>query len=166
MIQFILELLTRAQSVKLDGKEVMVWSRPITGRPEQRVVQLTEDDSGDFLAALTEGNLAGAKYDEAKQTVELDDVEGVPMVLNVVPEAESMSYLLIQEGGTSEELYVHAHETLGDAQDDRESCEDDGAYRTTDIIEIPSSLANTPGFYDYAESLLRLLPTMGFPSAS
>jgi hypothetical protein len=64
------------------------------------------------------------------------------------------------------ELYLHAHESLEDAQADRESCEDDGAYRTTDILEIPSRLADQPGFYEHTESLLRLMPMMGFPSAS
>lgn len=166
MIQFILDLLVNAQSVTLDGKEVLVWSRPLTGQPGQRVVQLTEDDSDNFLTALTEGNLAGAKYDEAKQTVELDDYEGAPLVLTLVPAAQTMSYVLVQEGGTSAELYLHAHESLEHAQADRESCEEDGAYRTTDILEIPSRLADRPGFYEHAESLLRLMPTMGFPSAT
>ena len=164
MIQFILGLLSRAQSVKLDGKEVMVWSRSLTGQPDNLVVQLTEDDSQNFLTALTEGNLAGAKYDEAKQTLELSDYDGVPLVLEMVPAEESMSFLLIQEGGTSDELYIHSHGTLEDAQEDRESCEDNGSYRTTDILEIPSSLVNHPEFGEYADSLLRLLPTMGFPS--
>jgi hypothetical protein len=163
MIQFILDLLVNAESVNLDGKEVMVWSRPLVGQPGQHVVQLTDDDSNSFLTALTEGNLAGAKYDEKKQTLELDDYEGAPLVLTVVPVAQAMSYVLVQEGGTSEELYLHAHESLEHAQADRQSCEDDGAYRTTDILEIPSRLANRPGFYEHTESLLRLLPTMGFP---
>jgi hypothetical protein len=166
MIQFILDLLVNAQSVALDGKEVMVWSRPLTGEHGQHVVQLTEDDSDNFLTALTEGNLAGAKHDEAKQTVELDDYEGAPLVLTVVPPAQAMSYVLVQEGGTSEELYLHAHESLEHAQADRESCEADGAYRTTDILEIPSHLADRPGFYELAESLVRLMSTMGFPSAT
>ncbi|MBK3780030.1 hypothetical protein G3A43_07155 [Paraburkholderia aspalathi] len=166
MIQFILDLLVNAQSVNLDGKEVMVWSRPLTGQPGQRVVQLTEDDSDNFLTALTEGNLAGAKYDEAKQTVELDDYEGASLVLTLVPAAQAMSYVLVQEGGTSAELYLHAHESLEHAEADRESCEEDGAYRTTDILEIPSRLADRPGFYEHAESLLRLMPTMGFPSTT
>lgn len=57
-------------------------------------------------------------------------------------------YVLIQEGGSSSELYVHSHDTLADADADRESCASNGAYRTSPAFPVPGALAQTPGFYE------------------
>lgn len=64
-------------------------------------------------------------------------------------------YLLVQEGGTSSELYVHAWDTLEDAEQDRIDCAADGAYRTSEIVEAPASLANHPEFFNVVEELLK-----------
>jgi hypothetical protein len=48
-------------------------------------------------------------------------------------------YLIIQQGGSSKELYVHAHATLEEARDDIESCKE-AAYNTTVPIYIPTKL--------------------------
>jgi hypothetical protein len=88
---------------------------------------------------------------------------------NVQPSATAASdddkpvFVLIQEGGTSFELYIHAHTTREDAEDDRVSCETDGAYRTSDILEVPSSLADEPGFYELAEKLVCAVATLASP---
>lgn len=57
-------------------------------------------------------------------------------------------YVLIQEGGSSSELYVHSHDTLEDANADRESSASDGAYRTSPAFQVSGALAQTPGFYE------------------
>jgi len=67
---------------------------------------------------------------------------------------EAKVFVLIQEGGSSAELYIHAHGSRGEAEDDRLSCENDGAYRTSEIIEVPATLANVAGFYELAEQLV------------
>lgn len=64
-------------------------------------------------------------------------------------------YLLVQEGGTSSELYVHAWDTLEAAEQDRIDCAADGAYRTSEIVEAPASLVDHPDFYSVVEELLR-----------
>lgn len=56
-------------------------------------------------------------------------------------------YVLIQEGGSSSELYVHSHDTLEDANADRESSAS-GAYRTSPAFQVSGALAQTPGFYE------------------
>ncbi|WP_175145536.1 hypothetical protein, partial [Paraburkholderia phenoliruptrix] len=53
-------------------------------------------------------------------------------------------HVLIQEGGSSTELYLHAWDTAEEASDDRIACARDGAYRTSDVVEVDSSLGNVP----------------------
>lgn len=71
-----------------------------------------------------------------------------------------MAFVLIQEGGASTELYLHSHGTLEEAEEDRVSCSKDGAYRTSEIVEVPDDLANYPGFYEAVEELLRACDTL------
>lgn len=63
-------------------------------------------------------------------------------------------FVLWQEGGSSSEMYLHAHETLKDAENDRISCADDGSYRTSTIVRIPAALAAMGElFYEAVEKL-------------
>ena len=68
-----------------------------------------------------------------------------------------MVYALIQEGGSSGELYLHVHDTLEEAEADRQRCAE-GAYRTTEPKEMPASTN-----WDAVETLLQLLPTLDYP---
>ncbi len=72
-----------------------------------------------------------------------------------IPEDEPRSYMLIQEGGSSEELYIHAHTSHGEAEDDRENCDENGAYRTSEIVTAPVNIANKEGFYEFIEEVVR-----------
>lgn len=45
-------------------------------------------------------------------------------------------WVVIQEGGSSVELYAHSFDTLQDAEAFRYSCAE-GAYQTTDPIAVP-----------------------------
>jgi hypothetical protein len=72
-------------------------------------------------------------------------------------------YLVIQQGGSSREMYVHAHGTLTEARKDRKSCEK-ASYQTTEPIRVPETLAAVllsnmdacGDFYNVMESTLRL----------
>jgi uncharacterized membrane protein len=72
-------------------------------------------------------------------------------------------YLVIQQGGSSREMYVHAHGTLTEARKDRKSCEK-ASYQTTEPILVPAALATVllsnmdacGDFYNVMESTLRL----------
>jgi len=69
--------------------------------------------------------------------------------------------LVIQEGGSSTEMYVHAHENIRQANADRKSCAK-GSYRTSEPIKVPEALSRVlqdfPGaeveFYQLLETVL------------
>jgi len=72
------------------------------------------------------------------------------------PDASTPVYVLVQEGGSSHELYVHAWDSREDAEQDRINCTRDGAYRTSPVIEVPRDLADHPEFYAVLEETLLL----------
>lgn len=63
-------------------------------------------------------------------------------------------FVLLQEGGSSTELSLHAHTTREEADQDRINCARDGAYRTSPVVEVPASLAKHPEFYETVEAIL------------
>ena len=67
-------------------------------------------------------------------------------------------YLIVQEGGTTGELYVHTHNNRRSAEKDRVSCAGAG-YRTTPVIRVPRALADTPRFYEILEAVARSVVT-------
>jgi hypothetical protein len=58
---------------------------------------------------------------------------------NNAPEAPA-GYLVIQEGGTSEEIYIHVSTSAEDAEAHRRECAS-GAYRTSAVFEVPEAVA-------------------------
>lgn len=73
------------------------------------------------------------------------------------------SYILIQEGGSSNELYVHAHETEKEAEADRLRCAEEGSYRTSPVMAVPKNLAQQDNFYEVLESVIRLTLEIDYP---
>lgn len=90
-------------------------------------------------------------------------VDGEGVVLSVaavdaaaLAEPAAPAFALVQEGGSSDELYLHSHPNEDDAVEDRYSCAEDGSYRTSQVVEIPPALAALGEvFYETAESLLK-----------
>ena len=175
MMTKFLSLLARATVVTMnDTTVVTVQLAEVTGEPENQVVRLTwtEDRPGTFGTSLTEEGLALVTFDAKTGMFQLDDYEGDPVALTLesgvevlTPDSEDVVYLVIQEGGSSSELYIHTYDARKDAEAGRSSCEEGGAYRTSkDIIEVPASLAKHPMFYEVAEMLLGATTTLGFPS--
>lgn len=65
------------------------------------------------------------------------------------------AYLVVQEGGSSMEIYVHSSPTEEEAEEFRVSCAR-GAYRTSPVIEVPSELAALgETFYECVEDVLK-----------
>jgi hypothetical protein len=89
--------------------------------------------------------------------------DGAPRVGGGSESTKAPVFVLIQEGGASSEQYIHAHGSREEAEDDRVSCSEDGAYRTSDILEVPASLADLPGFYELAEQLVTAVATIRSP---
>lgn len=50
-------------------------------------------------------------------------------------------YCLVQQGGASTELYLHAHTTKRAAETDKLDCWANGAYATSAVFSIPASIA-------------------------
>lgn len=67
------------------------------------------------------------------------------------------AWVLIQEGGSSFERYLHAHDSEEAAEADRIDCARDGGYRTSPVLRVSGALADTPGFYEAVEASLSLL---------
>lgn len=65
------------------------------------------------------------------------------------------AFVLVQEGGSSTEMYVHAWDSLAEAEQDRINCTKDGSYRTSEIVEVPGAIANQPGFFEAVEDIVK-----------
>lgn len=170
-----LEILALSDSVYGDepGCPKIGWTTAeLTGQADNQVVRLEWPSEGEktCVTYLTEDGVNSAEFDEATTQFTLEDFEGTPVRLKLVSKervltpADGTRYVLIQEGGSSAELYVHAHASLADAEADRVSCEEGGSYRTSEIVEVPASLAAHPQFYEVVEQLVRATGTLSYPS--
>jgi hypothetical protein len=72
-------------------------------------------------------------------------------------------YLVVQEGGSSTEIYLHTHDTLKESNADRKDCSKNGAYRTSVPVEVPQALTKVLlsdahaeyAFYTVVEKVLK-----------
>lgn len=95
---------------------------------------------------------AGLDLEELKPTFdpETQNIRGLDL---------DRGFAVIQQGGSSEELYLHISNTEEDAEAFRRSCED-AAYATSCVVEVPRSLmALTPHtrseVYAFIDTLLK-----------
>lgn len=66
------------------------------------------------------------------------------------------AFLIIQEGGSSDELYVHVSPTEPEAEAFRQSCGEEGAYRTSSTHEVPKAVAEVgEPAYAFIEEIVR-----------
>jgi hypothetical protein len=86
--------------------------------------------------------------------------------LNELAGTKGKIYLVIQEGGSSRELYVHAHNNIKEARADIKSCAKD-SYRAVGPIEVHPVLAKAlradadveQCFYNCLANVLRTVAT-------
>lgn len=71
-----------------------------------------------------------------------------------------VEYVLVQEGGSSGEVYIHSHDTLENAERDRQSCRS-ASYPTTAPVEVPRTLATHPAFFPAVEQIVRQVAAFG-----
>jgi hypothetical protein len=169
----ILSLLARAASVLLNGTPAQGIMAEVVGKPDNQVVNLswTDHEHDRCGTAITEAGLEAATFDAATQSFQFEDYEGDLMSLKLTsrdgevltPESEDVVFVVVQEGGSSAELYIHIHDSPGAAETDRVACMDEGSYRTSEVVEVPVSLADHPDFHTIAERLVRATTTIGFP---
>ncbi len=61
--------------------------------------------------------------------------------------------VVIQQGGSTQELYVHTFDTVKEVKAYRRSAQR-ASYRTSPEFEVPRALADTPGFCDALQSAM------------
>ena len=89
----------------------------------------------------------------------IEDTGITSKVSEAVRQESTQAFLVVQEGGSSTELYVHSFDTDKDAQAFRASC-GGAAYRTTTPISIPGALAASQSFWPTLSDVLNSLPNM------
>lgn len=73
------------------------------------------------------------------------------------------AYAVVQEGGSSMELYLHSWPSRGEATFDRKDCAK-AAYRTSPVIKLPAAAAALgEGFYEAAEELIQATKELSYP---
>ena len=74
-------------------------------------------------------------------------------------------YTVIQEGGTSSEVYLSVFDTLDDAREFKADCWEDGAYRTSSVGEVEVDDEGRMGF-DEVESLIQCAAQRDFEAGN
>jgi hypothetical protein len=78
--------------------------------------------------------------------------------------ADKPAFVLIQEGGSSTEQYLHWHDTLEEAEQDRYDCRDDGSYRTSPVVEVPAIFAALAGdFEEIVQAIVDAADDIDYP---
>jgi hypothetical protein len=116
---------------------ILSWASGVEGVSAQCTVMLTE-----------EGIDAGRWSRNGFACV---DSEGEPVRLSL----PAPQFLVLQEGGSTGELYPHIFDSPEDAQAYRQDCTVNGAYRTSPVVEVPAALAANEGLIGVLEDALR-----------
>ena len=72
-------------------------------------------------------------------------------------------YCVVQEGGTSDELYLHSFDNVEDAEEHRHDCADSGSYRTSPVFSIPADLADHPDILEAAQIIDNAICEIDYP---
>lgn len=70
---------------------------------------------------------------------------------------EKPIFLVVQEGGSSTELYLHSFNTPEDAQAYRTECDEEAGYRTSPVLEAPEGIEK---YLSNIEEVLRSLSNL------
>lgn len=172
MLKEFLDILAKADGVYIvKSRQTRVTVVPLvpTGEATAEVVRLLY---GNKTVRLTEEGINGGKFDAEKDAFLVYDEAGFDIyvrmklkgaTLRAAKEFEDFTgpaHLVVQEGGSSSELYVHALSTSAQASLHQRNCWNEGAYRTTEVVEVPASLASHPDFMRVAEALVAATLTL------
>lgn len=75
-------------------------------------------------------------------------------------------FIVVQEGGSSGELYVHGLASEEDANAYRHSASDSGSYRTSPIVKVDGRLASDPVFFSVVASILDASVELDYPASA
>lgn len=162
-----LELLLKVESVLLGDispKKVQFERLAETGDAGNVVLRLTGTDKK--VVQVTEEGITGGRFNAETKAFELFDEAGQPVVVRLLLNGQALcapdeyhrhtgpGFVVIQEGGSSGEVYVHTLNSRAHATAYRASA-GEGAYRTSAVVEVPASLLDHPDFQRVAEDLVR-----------
>jgi len=132
------------------------------GEPDNQVVRLAWKPVPNVQCAviLTEAGIEAGKFDKKAGLFRFIDEEGDNVNVRLCLDGESLGpadgdcYVVLQEGGSTGELYTRVYDDEADANESVQSCSD-AAYNTSAPVAIPASLANHPDFGDALQALAR-----------
>ena len=140
---------------------------PTTGEPDNPVLVV------DYLerrytrrVEFTESGIASASYSDGVFSIQTRGgwVLHVNLLRNgarlKLESAEKAVYVVVQEGGSSEELYVYSFDSDEDASAYRLDAWASGSYRTAPTVKVPASLAAHPAFFEVAQQLAKTALTL------
>ena len=175
MIVEIMNALKTADSVSLSGSQVNFATAELTGEAENQVLNLTYTDRGEsYRITFNEEGLVAATFSAETGEFTAEDDEGDKMDFLISKDGIAIwptlanpytTYVVVQEGGSSTEIYAHAYESREAAEYNRLSCAS-GSYRTSEVIEVPESLTRHPEFFNSLEQILRASLSFSYPAAS
>lgn len=105
------------------------------------------------LLGQAEAFIKGFEGDETQEGVHalLTEIRAVTGEAPAKP-----AYAVVQEGGSSVEIYLHVSDTLADAEAFRLDCTNDGGYRTSGVIEVPAAVASLgEAVYAFTQDVLQ-----------
>lgn len=70
---------------------------------------------------------------------------------------------VVQEGGSSTELYFSLHDTRAEADAFRQDCAENGSYRTSPVIPLPAHLAEDPDAINAFAAVLMATTRIDYP---
>lgn len=111
-----------------------------------------EMNIAEFLQALTDAN---CPMSATGGIVTFDDGS----TFNAI-DALKPVYAIVQEGGSTGEMYLHGYDTRAQADEARAGCADEGSYRTSPVVELPGELASYGSAF---EAILVASTQLGYP---
>lgn len=87
------------------------------------------------------------------------DITGVYNRLDLGKPAKRLlyGYVVVQQGGSSTELYAHAFDTMREVRAYQRSCAK-AAYECSEPVEVPTSLLDRADFMSAVEEILTVIP--------
>lgn len=64
------------------------------------------------------------------------------------------AFVVVQQGGATSEVYVHAFDTKGEANTYRKSC-DRATYNTTEVLSVPNKIVETCDDVEALEAVVK-----------
>jgi hypothetical protein len=175
MLEQFLKSLAETRAILVRGADGGVAKFSVAGcyeEPENEIVFLSwiNEPGAAMSAKLTQAGLTAAEYAPNHNTYKVEDAEGSEMFItfypypapNLAPVEEKECYLVVQEGGSSTEIYFQVFETPEDADQYRDSCEQ-AAYLTSKPVLVAENLVLHPKFFEFVGAALSATASFDYP---